>query len=80
MVTIRLSRTGANKRPFYHIVVQDRRRALDGNLLERIGFFNPLATDKEEKLRLDKDRMQYWVSKGAKPTERVSDLVKRYAA
>jgi small subunit ribosomal protein S16 len=79
MVTIRLARGGANKRPFYHIVVADRRRALNGNSIERIGFFNPLATAKEEKVRLDKERMQYWISKGAKPTERVADLVKRYA-
>jgi small subunit ribosomal protein S16 len=80
MVTIRLARGGANKRPFYHIVVTDHRRSIDHNLIERIGFYNPLATDKEEKVRLDKERMQYWVSKGAKPTERVNDLVKRYAA
>lgn len=80
MVTIRLARGGANKRPFYHIVVSDRRRAPSSNCLERIGFFNPLATDKEEKVRVDKERMQYWISKGAKPSERVADLVKRHAA
>lgn len=80
MVTIRLSRGGANKRPFYHIVVADRRRAANGKYIERIGFFNPLATEKEEKVRLDKERMQYWLGKGAKATDRVADLVKRHTA
>jgi small subunit ribosomal protein S16 len=79
MVTIRLSRGGANKRPYYQIVVADRRRAVKGECIERIGFYNPLATDKEEKVRVDQARMQYWIGKGAKPTERVAFLVKRYA-
>jgi small subunit ribosomal protein S16 len=80
MVTIRLSRGGANKRPFYHIVVADHRRAANGKYIERIGFFNPLATEKEEKLRLDKERMQHWLGKGAKASDRVTDLVKRHSA
>lgn len=79
MVTIRLSRGGANKRPYYQIVVADRRRAVKGELIESIGFYNPLATDKEEKVRVDQARMQYWIGKGAKPSERVAFLVKRYA-
>lgn len=76
MVTIRLARTGAKKRPFYHIVVADSRRARDGKYIERIGFFNPIATGGEEKLRLDQERVNHWVSKGAQPSDRVSQLVK----
>ncbi|OGI43684.1 MAG: 30S ribosomal protein S16 [Candidatus Muproteobacteria bacterium RIFCSPHIGHO2_01_FULL_65_16] len=79
MVTIRLARGGANKRPYYRIVVADRRRALNGNCIERIGFYNPLATDKEEKLRVDMTRVQYWIGKGAKPTDRVAQLLKQVA-
>ncbi len=78
MVTIRLARGGANKRPYYRIVVADRRRALNGKLIERIGFYNPLATDKEEKLRVDMARVEYWMSKGAKPTERLAFLLKAH--
>jgi small subunit ribosomal protein S16 len=79
MVTIRLARGGANKRPYYRIIIADRRRALHGKCLENVGFFNPLATAKEEKLRVDKERIQYWLSKGAKPTERVAALLKQHA-
>jgi len=79
MVTIRLARGGANKRPYYRIIVADRRRALSGNNIERIGFYNPLATDKEEKLRVDMTRVQYWIGKGAKPTDRVAQLLKQVA-
>jgi len=79
MVVIRLARGGANKRPYYRIVVADRRRALNGNCIERIGFYNPLATDKEEKLRVDMTRVQYWIGKGAKPTDRVAQLLKQVA-
>ncbi len=80
MVTIRLARGGANKRPYYRIVVADRRRALNGKCIERIGFFNPLATEKEEKVRVDKTRVDYLLSKGAKPTERVARLLKSLSA
>jgi len=80
MVTIRLARGGANKRPYYRIIVADRRRALNGNNIERIGFYNPLAKGKEEKLRVDMPRVQYWLSKGAKPTDRVAQLLKQVAA
>ena len=79
MVTIRLARGGANKRPYYRIVVADRRRALNGKCIERIGFFNPLATENEEKLRVDKTRVDYWLSRAAKPTERVARLLKNLA-
>ncbi|MHB1142523.1 MAG: 30S ribosomal protein S16 [Sulfuricaulis sp.] len=79
MVTIRLARGGANKRPYYRIIVADRRRALNGNNIERIGFYNPLASEKEIKLKVDMERVQYWLSKGAKPTDRVADLLKQAA-
>ena len=77
MVTIRLARGGANKRPFYAIIVADRRRAPTGNNIERIGFFNPMATGSEEKLRVDMERYEYWLSKGAQASDRVADLVRK---
>ncbi len=80
MVTIRLARGGAKKRPFYHIVVADSRRARDGRFIERIGYFNPMAAQNEPKLTLDSERMNYWLSQGAKPSERVSTLAKQNAA
>ncbi|MBL1260281.1 MAG: 30S ribosomal protein S16 [Thiotrichaceae bacterium] len=80
MVTIRLARGGAKKRPFYHIVVADSRRARDGRFIERLGFFNPVAQGNEERLRLDNDRLNYWVSQGAQPSDRVAKLVKSQEA
>ena len=80
MVTIRLARGGAKKKPFYHITVSDSRRARDGRWRERIGFFNPVARGQEERLRLDLDRMAYWQSQGAQISERVSSLAKDAAA
>lgn len=77
MVTIRLARTGAKKRPFFHIVVTDSRNARDGRYIERLGFFNPIARGGEERLRLDKDRIDHWVSKGAQASERVANLMKQ---
>jgi small subunit ribosomal protein S16 len=77
MVTIRLARGGANKRPYYRIIVADRRRALNGNNIERIGFYNPLASAKEQKFHVDMARVEFWLSKGAKPTERVAQLLKQ---
>ena len=80
MVTIRLSRGGAKKRPFYHITVADSRRARDGSFIERIGFFNPLAKGQEERLRLDLERMAFWQSQGAQVSPRVSSLAKDASA
>lgn len=80
MVTIRLARGGAKKRPFYHITVSDSRRARDGRFIERIGFYNPVARGQEERLRLDLDRMAYWQSQGAQVSDRVSNLAKDAAA
>ncbi len=79
MVTIRLSRGGAKKRPFYHIVVTDSRNKRDGRFIERLGFFNPVARGQEETLRIDTDRVEYWLSQGAKASERVSALLKQNA-
>ncbi|HEB97680.1 MAG TPA: 30S ribosomal protein S16 [Sedimenticola thiotaurini] len=79
MVTIRLSRTGAKKRPFYHIVVTDSRNPRDGRYIERVGFFNPVATGGEERLRVDQARVQHWVSHGARMSDRVAQLVKQAA-
>ncbi|KPK58433.1 MAG: 30S ribosomal protein S16 [Gammaproteobacteria bacterium] len=76
MVTIRLSRGGAKKRPFYHIVVSDSRNRRDGRYIERIGFFNPVATGQEKRLQLDLGRADFWLEKGAQPSERVAGLIK----
>ncbi len=76
MVRIRLARGGAKKRPFYTVVVADQRRAPRGRFIERVGFYNPRAEGREEKLRLDRERIDYWVSQGAQPTSRVSQLLK----
>lgn len=79
MVTIRLSRGGARKRPFYNIVVADNRRAPGGRFIERVGFFNPLAGGREERLRVDRERISHWISHGAQPSQRVRQLLKRAA-
>ncbi len=77
MVTIRLSRGGSKQRPFYSILVADQRRSTTGRFIERIGFYNPLANDKEESLRLDTERMSHWIGQGAKPSDRVKQLYKQ---
>ena len=76
MVTIRLARGGQKSRPFYHIVVTDSRNSRDGRYIERLGFFNPIARGSEERLRLDEERIAYWRSVGAQPSERVARLIK----
>jgi len=76
MVTIRLSRGGSKKRPFYHLSVADSRNPRDGRFIERVGFFNPGAQGQEERLRVDTERVEFWISRGAKPSERVSGLLK----
>ncbi|MCG6873255.1 MAG: 30S ribosomal protein S16 [Gammaproteobacteria bacterium] len=80
MVTIRMARGGAKKRPFYYIVVADSRRATTGRFIERIGFFNPCAAGHEEKLRLDRERVQYWLDNGGQMSERVAHLFKQAGA
>jgi small subunit ribosomal protein S16 len=76
MVKIRLSRGGAKKRPFYHIVVTDSRNKRDGRRIERVGFFNPVARGHEERLRVNLERVNYWTGEGAQLSERVRNLVK----
>ncbi len=80
MVVIRLSRGGAKKRPFYQIVVSDRRDARDGRCIERVGYFNPVARGKEIPLHVELERVRYWISKGAQPSDRVSALLKNVEA
>ncbi len=77
MVTIRLARHGAKKSPFYHITVADRSASRDGRFVERVGFFNPVAKGQAEVLRLDLERVDYWMGVGAQPSERVAKLIKR---
>ncbi len=78
MVVIRLARGGTVKRPFYHVVVADSRRARGGRYIERIGFFNPIAKGGEERLRVDLTRVDHWLARGAQASERVADLLKQY--
>jgi len=80
MVTIRMSRSGAKKRPFYHIVVTDSRNGRDGRYIERLGFFNPIATGGEERLRMDADRIDHWTARGAQLSPRVATLLKGHQA
>lgn len=75
MVTIRLARGGSKKRPFYHLTVTNSRSARDGKFVERIGFFNPIARGGEERLRVDYDRLNYWIGTGAQLSERVGSLI-----
>ena len=79
MVKIRLSRGGAKGRPFYHIVVADERKARDGRNIERVGFYNPIASGKDVRLQLDAERIQQWVAKGAQLTDKVAVLYKEAA-
>ena len=80
MVTIRLARGGAKKRPYYNIVVTDSRNKRDGRFIERLGFFNPIANEREEAFRIDSERLNHWLTQGAKTSERVSKLIKQHAA
>ena len=75
MVRIRLARGGVKKKPYYHVVVADQRSKRDGRYLERIGFYNPMVT--ENRFEIDAERVKYWLSKGAQPTDRVSKLMKQ---
>jgi small subunit ribosomal protein S16 len=72
MLVIRMARAGTKKRPFYHIVAADSRSPRDGRFIERLGYFNPLLPkDKEDRLRLDLDKVKDWMKKGAQPSDRV---------
>ena len=76
MLTIRLSRTGAKKRPFFHITVADSRMPRDGRFIEKVGYFNPIAKGKEIRLEVNKERVDYWLTQGAKVSDRVLTLFK----
>ena len=80
MVIIRLSRGGSKNRPFFNVVVADSRNRRDGRFIERVGFFNPVAAEGQEALRLQLERITHWQEKGAQLSETVSKLVKRAGA
>ncbi|PID46535.1 MAG: 30S ribosomal protein S16 [Proteobacteria bacterium] len=76
MVTIRMARGGSKKRPFYNIVVTDSRKPRDSGYIERLGYFNPCARGQEVRLFIEQERVQYWLSQGAQPSQRVATLLK----
>lgn len=76
MVKIRLTRGGAKKRPFYHIIVTDHRAARDGRNIERVGYYNPVASGQDKRVELDVARIDHWVKNGAQLTDKVRDLYK----
>lgn len=78
MVTIRLSRTGAKKRPFYHIIVTDSRSSRDGRFIERLGYFNPVPGGPEDHLHINAERFEYWLGQGAQASERVAKLYQQH--
>lgn len=80
MVVIRLSRGGSKNRPFYNVVVADSRNRRDGRFIERIGFYNPLAAEGAEGLRIQLDRVTHWQERGAQLSETVGRLVKKAGA
>lgn len=80
MVVIRLSRGGSKKRPFYNVVAADSRDRRDGRFIERIGFYNPVANEGQEKLRIALDRIQHWTDNGAQLSPTVTRLVKEFTA
>ena len=77
MLTIRLARSGAKKRPFYHVSVADSRMPRDGRFVERVGYYNPIASGQEVRLELDLERIDYWIGQGAQPSDRVLNLLKQ---
>jgi small subunit ribosomal protein S16 len=78
MVVIRLSRGGAKKAPFYHVVVADSRKPRDGRFIERVGYYDPSPRGKATGTALNLERIQYWTSKGATPSHRVSHVIKTF--
>jgi small subunit ribosomal protein S16 len=79
MVVIRLQRGGANKRPFYHLVAADSRRAASGKFLERLGFYDPKAPQGREALRVNLERVKHWQGKGAQLSDTAARLVRQFA-
>ena len=80
MVVIRLARGGSKKRPFYNLVAADSRNRRDGRFIERVGFYNPVANENEERLRIALDRVTHWTNNGAQLSPVVARLVKDYSA
>lgn len=80
MVVIRMARGGTKKRPFYRIVVADKRSPRDGRFIEQLGFYNPEARGNDEAFRIDSERLQHWLNEGAQMSERVAQLVKKHKA
>lgn len=78
MVTIRLSRGGGKRKPFYHMLVTDSRSSRDGRYIERVGYYNPDARGGEIPLSVNKERVDYWLSQGAQPSDRVASLLKQH--
>lgn len=76
MVTIRMARSGAKQRPFYSIVVTDSRKPRDSGYIERLGYFNPRAAGQEVRLKLELERVDFWVARGAQFSDRTAKLVK----
>ena len=77
MVKIRLTRGGAKKRPFYHIIVTDSRSARDGRNIERLGYYNPIAAGNDKPVELNTERLNFWISQGAQMTDKVANLAKQ---
>ncbi|WP_440996974.1 30S ribosomal protein S16 [Arhodomonas sp. SL1] len=77
MVTIRLARSGAKKRPFYHLIVTESRNPRDGRFIERLGFYNPVAAGQEVPLKLDLERIDHWLERGARPSETAAGLIRK---
>ena len=80
MVVIRLARGGSKKRPFYSVVVTDSRNRRDGRFIERVGFYNPVANEKQERVRLNAERLNHWVGQGAQVSDAVTKLLKEQQA
>lgn len=78
MVVIRLARHGGRKRPFYHVVVADKARALNGRFIEKLGYFNPIAQGEDVRLKLNIEQLEKWISQGAQPSSRVKSLMKEH--
>jgi len=76
MVRIRLSRGGSKKRPFFHVIATNSRSSRDGKYIERIGFYNPIAAENEEDIKIDLERIKYWESVGAQLSDKVRYLLK----
>ena len=71
-LSIRLTRGGARKKPFYRVVVADQRMPRDGRFIEKIGYYNPLLAEKDKRVKLDGERAQHWIARGAQPSRRVA--------